>query len=270
MNSRRLITALLAAFAVSAVCTIFLARKIAPKSGAHIEVRHYVSATRPLAPGEIVRADALGSIDWPAKQPLAGAYVKASDVVGRSLLYPVQAGQPIIDQDLGDASGFGLTARIPPGLRAIALKSDDIVGVGGFLYPSSHVDVLVTYRTDKSPETMTATVLQDVQVLATDHQTKPDPDGKPATVNVVTLLLTPDEAERVVLASTQGTIHFVLRNGSDRDKVVDAPVQMSEFGAAPAATLPAREVAMHTAPAARPPRYTVETITGDKATKAEF
>src|SRR5665213_31876 len=153
---------------------------------------------------------------------------------------------------------MGLTVKIPDGMRAVALRSDEVVGVAGFLFPGSHVDVLVTYRSEKSPDPTTATVLQDAEVLAAGHQVEPDPTGKPATVNVVTLLMKPDDAERVVLASTQGSIHFVLRNSTDREQVADAPVELSELipGVGPTAAA---------APKARAPqvkRFIVETVLG--------
>ncbi len=271
MNTRRLIPALAAALVISAICTFLLARVIHANAGKHPKVRQYLAAKRPIAPGEVIKADALTPIDWPASQPIQGAYSRPAELVGRAAIYPVAAGQPIIDKDLASAGAeLGLTNRIPEGMRAIALKSDDVVGVAGFVFPGSHVDVLVTYRTDRSPEPMTATVLQDAEVLADGHQTQPSPDGKPATVDVVTLLLTPQNAERVVLASTQGTIHFVLRNGSDREHVDGAPAQLSQFGAAPAAPAPVAHHAALVAVSRAKPSYSVETILGDKSSKTEF
>jgi pilus assembly protein CpaB len=143
-------------------------------------------------------------------------------------------------------------------MRAIALRSDEVVGVAGFLIPGSRLDVLVTYHTDKSPEPMTSTVLQNAEVIAAGHQVTPDPEGKPASATVVTLLLTPDEAERAVLASTQGTIHFVLRNASDKGR----PTMLSQLsGAASVARTTASPRGARHIPQAK---YQVETILGDK------
>ena len=96
-------------------------------------------------------------------------------------------------------------------------------------FPGSHVDVLVTYRSETAPEPATATVLQNVEVLAAGSQVQPSLDGKPSSVNVVTVLVTPNDAERVVLASTQGTIHFVLRNSEDHGQVNDPPVGLAQL-----------------------------------------
>ena len=269
MTSRRLMPALLAALVISAACTLFIGHKLSQHTGSRIVWRQYLSATRPILPGEVLKAGDLKPINWAPNQTLQGGFTKADEVVGRSTIYPIEAGQPIIDKDLASAgAGLGITTRIPEGMRAIALKSDDVVGVGGFVYPGSFVDVLVTYRTDRSPEPITATVLQDAEVLAAGHQTQPTNDGKPETVNVVTLLLTPQNAERVVLASTQGTIHFVLRNSADRQHMTDPPALLSQFGGEP----PAAPVPHHVATVelARPKPYVVETITGDKSSKADF
>ena len=138
------------------------------------------------------------------------------EVAGRAALYPITPGQPVLAGYLAaPGSGIGLTAKIPDGMRATALKSNEVIGVAGFLYPGSHVDVLVTYRNEVSPMPMTQIVLQDAEVLTAGQKIEPDPQGKPETVSVVTLLLTPEDAQRVVLASTQGTVQFVLRNSAD-------------------------------------------------------
>ncbi len=101
-------------------------------------------------------------------------------------------------------SGIGLTVKIPEGMRATSVKSDEIVGVAGFLFPGSHVDVLVTFRSDRFPTPATQIVLQDVEVLTVGQKLEPDPQGKPENVSVVTLLLTPEDSQKLVLASTPG------------------------------------------------------------------
>jgi pilus assembly protein CpaB len=122
---------------------------------------------------------------------------------------------------------------------------------------------LVTYR-PQNQEPITATVLQDTQVVAVGHQIQPDPNGKPASVDVITILAKPEDAEKAVLASTQGTIHFVLRNATDRAVPGDPPVNLSQFaGNAPAKPAMARrEVNL------KP--YVVVTILGDKETSTSF
>jgi pilus assembly protein CpaB len=147
-----------------------------------------------------------------------------------------------------------------------------VVGVAGFLLPGTRVDVLVTYHTATSQFPVTSTVLQDAQILATGQKMQPDPDGKPTTSDVVTLLVSPADAEKVVLASAQGTVHFVLRNGQDHAQRTDAPAQISELGSftdlKPEAHVAAARQAP--APAAAPKPYTVQTIAGGKQTVETF
>lgn len=227
----------------------------------------YVTTAHPMNPGETLRAPDLTMVNWPRANPLNGAFVRPQDVVGRSLLYPVVPGQPILDQQLAAiGAGIGLTGEIPPGMRAIALRSDDVTGVDGFMMPGTHVDVLVTYHSNNEPEPITATVLQNVEVLAAGHQTQPDPTGKPASVDVVTLLLSPQDAEKAVLAAAQGNIHFVLRNGRDDATAKAAPLDVAELSGAP----PAHRVrpAPMRPPAPKP--WVVETWLGDKRSTDSF
>jgi pilus assembly protein CpaB len=274
MNFRRMTTALVMALLISGLCTYLLSRKMKGPSNHPVAEQKYVTPAHSMQAGEILKADNMELITWPTINPIPGAFTKPDDLIGRSLLYPMDKGQPITDKLVtAIGAGVGLAGKIPNGMRAIALRSDEVMGVAGFLLPGSHVDVLVTYRTDKSPEPTTATVLQDSEVIAAGHQIQPDPEGKPATVTVVTLLLTPDDAERAVLASTQGTIHFVLRSGSDKEKVVDAPMLMSELSSKPASTragLPTHVSGTHSAPHPAQTQFIVETILGDKVTTTSF
>jgi pilus assembly protein CpaB len=227
----------------------------------------YVAPSHALQAGEVLGANNTDLVSWPEAVPVEGASTRIADVLGREVLFPLAQGQPILDRDLSAAgSGTGLASKIPDGMRGVALRSDEVVGVAGFLIPGSHLDVLVTYRPDNSPEPLTATVLQDAVVIAAGHQTEPDPTGKTTTdAAVVTLLLTPDESQRAVLASTQGAIHFVLRNGADTTRSTDAPVLLSQLAVRPSTG--GRPVARVPAPASAPApkRREIETVLGGVA-----
>ncbi|HEX3660374.1 MAG TPA: Flp pilus assembly protein CpaB [Acidobacteriaceae bacterium] len=260
--------ALVVALVISGLFTFWLSRRVgrAPKV-APPQNQQYVAAARSLDPGEIIRKEDLNLIEWPKSHPLAGSFVRVDDVVGRAVLYPLASGQPILDRQLAAAgSGMGLTARIPSGMRAIALSSNEVIGVAGFLMPGTHVDVLVTYHDPSNPDPITATVLQDAEVLAAGHQVQPDPTGKPSTVDVVTLLLSPEDAEKAVLASAQGSIHFVLRNGGDHAQANAAPVGLPQLASFPGKVHERRVVAGATGPAP----WVVETMLGTKRTTASF
>ena len=272
MNPRRLIFAMVIALGVSGLFTWWLSKKFSKPNAAAPSRHQYVAAAANLDAGEMLRPNNLNLIDWPETTPLQGAFAKPEEVAGRIVMFPLSAGQPILERQLSaPGSASGLTVKIPEGMRAISLKSDDIVGVAGFLLPGTYVDVLVTYHTVATAEPITATILQNVQILAAGQKFQPDPEGKAASVDVVTLLVKPDDAERVVLASSQGMVHFVLRNGTDKDNSKQPAVQLSQLeGGAPP-----RPVAV--APVSRPVRsapvvnsYVVETVNGGKQTLESF
>jgi pilus assembly protein CpaB len=268
VNTRRLFLALFGALVISGSCTMVLGRKIAQSSRTSVPKVRYVAASKPIAAGEIVKAEDVIYTEWPASQPVEGAFAKPDDVTGRSAVYPMTKGQIVLNDYLAArGAGIGLTTKIPDGMRAIALKSDEVVGVAGFLFPGARVDVLVTYRPAQGPDQVTSTVLQNAQVVAVGHQIQPDPAGMTTPVDVVTILANPNDAEKVVLASTLGSIHFVLRNGSDQVETQNATVQLSQLGP-PVAEKAAAHKAL-TGPA-KPKPYVVQTIMGDKQTTTSF
>jgi pilus assembly protein CpaB len=270
LTARRLLLALLVALIVSGAFTFWLSTKFAHLHNAKPASLQYVATATDLDAGQTLRPADLQRIDWPSTMALVGAFSKPEDVVGRTLLYPLAKGEPILPRQLSaPGAGVGLSTKIPDGMRAISLKSGEVVGVAGFLLPGTRIDVLVTYHSPGSTDPITSTVLQDAQILAAGQKMQPDPEGKPTTVDVVTLLVKPYDAERVVLASAQGTVHFVLRNGSDHAQLADQPAQMSGLGeVAKSASAPIRTRKIAT-PAA-PTTYSVETLRGDKHTVESF
>jgi pilus assembly protein CpaB len=273
MKAKRLLTALLIALTVSGLFTFWLSRRVA--KGARVVVpqkQRYVAASEALEAGEFLKPASLQMVDWPVSSPLSGGFTKIDDVAGRIVLYPLPKGEPILERQLAAAgSGAGLTANIPSGMRAISVRSDEVVGVAGFLLPAAHVDVLMTFHSAFAPAPQTLTVLQDVVVLAVGQQTHPQPDGKPISVNVVTLLLKPEDAEKLVLATSLGVIYFVLRNGADKEQALSPPVGLNQLAGDsstppnPVAVLPVNKLLP-----ARPKRYEVETILGDKQVVTGF
>ncbi len=273
MDIRRLSLALFIALVLSAGATYLLYSRIKnQKSAAPVTIR-VVAAVDQLAAGTPLAPNNLKLVDWPASIPLTGTFSKPEEVIGRSLIYPVNPNQPVVETDLASpGSGIGLSVKIPDGMRAISIRSNDVVGVAGFLYPGSHVDVLLTFRPDNDSTPLTQTILQDVDVLTAGQTLEPDPKGRAQTVNVVTLLLSPRDAQKLVLATQQGSVQFVLRNGADQNKPEQKPVLASQLMADVAPPAPRPHVAVAAAPkAVRPPEYyTVETIEGDKHTVTKF
>lgn len=269
MNPRRILFALTLALIVSGACTWVASRALrAQPAGRAGLTLHYAAPSRSLQAGEVLKPESLELVAWPDTDPLDGAFAATGGLAGRELLFPLDKGQPILDRHLSaPGAGTGLASRIPNGMRAVALRSDEVVGVAGFLLPGSHLDVLVTYRSDDAPEPVTATVLQNAVVAAVGNRIEPDPDGKPSAVTVVTLLLTPEEAERAVLASNQGTIHFVLRNGGDQSSNTQSPIALSQLaGATPfSARIKTAPPAMPHVKTSHEGEHGIEMVLGDSA-----
>ncbi len=237
-------------------------------------ITQIVASATDLPPGVALAAKDLTLIDWPSDVTLPGSFNKLEAVIGHPLIHSLGPKQPIVQRDLGvEGSGIGLATKIPPGMRATAVRSNEIVGVAGFLYPGSHVDVLATYNLPGSVGTLTQTVLQDVEVLTAGQTIEPDPQGKPQAVSVVTLLLSPEDSQKLQLASTQGSIQFVLRNGTDTKSVELHPTRVDQLVASmkapdPPTTKRARKTKAVAAPSQ--PTYVLEVIQGTKRTVHKF
>lgn len=235
-------------------------------------ITHIVASATELPAGVALSGKDVTLIEWPADVPLSGSFDKVEAVIGHPLIRSVGAKEPIRPRDLGiEGSGIGLATKIPPGMRATAVRSNEIVGVAGFLYPGSRVDVLATYSLPGTTGSLTQTVLQDVEVLTAGQTIEPDPQGKPQQVNVVTLLLSPEDSQKLQLASTQGTIQFVLRNGTDKGNLDLHPTRVDQLVAV--AKPPAPPVAKRAnRPAVAPakPVYVLEVIQGTQRTVHKF
>src|SRR5436305_5019029 len=176
-----------------------------------------VAAATDLQVGTTLSAKDVTLLDWYSDALPSGAFTKTDAAIGHPLLYPLGAKEPILQRDLGvEGAGIGLAGKIPEGMRATAIRSNEIVGVAGFLYPGSRIDMLVTFTPPGGTMPVTQTVLQNVEVLTAGQTIEPDPQGKPQSVNVVTLLLSPENSQKLQLASAQGNIQFVLRSGADQ------------------------------------------------------
>lgn len=275
MDVRRIAIALAIALGISAVATYLVYTNLVKKQkAARSQTVKVVAASGPLQAGSALASENLTMIDWPTSVPLTGSFVKTEDVIGRALIYPIPAKSPVLEHDLAvPGSGIGLTVKIPEGMRAVAVRSNDVVGVAGFLYPGSHVDVLLTYRPPSGEASVTQTVLQNVEVLTAGQQIEPDPKGKPQNVAVVTLLLSPQDSQKLILAGTQGSIQFVLRNGADKATVETKPVVMADVTLGPKATKSpelARIVARVKPVPQVPKFYIVETVAGEKRSTDKF
>jgi pilus assembly protein CpaB len=151
----------------------------------------------------------------------AGSFSNPAEPVGRVLVAPVKQNETIMESKLAprDVTTGGVSAVVTQGMRAIAVAGDKVIGLGGFIQPGNYVDILVTVQDPQNDKLhYTKTVLENIRVLATGIQVDNKGD-KPAPVDVFTVEVTPEEAERLSLAAVQGKLHFALRNVTDRNKV---------------------------------------------------
>jgi pilus assembly protein CpaB len=210
-----------------------------------------VVAVRALPLGSVVAADAVRLRGIPESMFPAGGFSRLEDVIDRPVTSNIQADEPVLEARIAArGSGIGLAPLIPPGMRAISVRVNDVVGVAGFVLPGMRVDVLVTGQASNHPETMTRTVLQNIGVLSAGQTIQND--GKNAiSTPVVTLLVTPEDAEALTLANIEGRIQLVLRNSSDLVLANPRGRQLNELYGPRIALPPAASTA---APAAAPRR----------------
>jgi pilus assembly protein CpaB len=193
-----------------------------------------VVAARALPLGSILTRDALKVRNVPEQLFPAGAFSRIEDVVDRPAVSGIQPDEPVLEARLAArGSGVGLAPLIPPGMRAIAVRVNDVVGVAGFVLPGMRVDVLITGRPSNFPDTVTRTVLQNIAVLSAGQAIQAD--GKTSiSAPVVTLLVTPADAEALTLANNDGHVQLVLRNSTDEGVSSTRGRQLNELYAAPA------------------------------------
>jgi pilus assembly protein CpaB len=246
-----------------------------PQAGASVPTSPVVVAKYDLAIGAELKLDDLKVVQWPSSSLPAGVIAAPEEILGRGLVMPVIENEPILPMKLASKeAGAGLPPVIPPGLRAVSVRVNEVIGVAGYVLPGTHVDVVATVNPSDKPSEMTSKViLTDVQVLAAGTKLEQSGQGeKPQAVSVVTLLVNPDEAERLTLASGEGKIMLALRNPLDKEAPATKGVRAAALVGTPAPTPTARRAASQrasagaAAPAPAPPAEptTVEIIRGDK------
>jgi pilus assembly protein CpaB len=228
-----------------------------------------VVAASDLDVGAELTKDDLRIVQWPANAVPPAAISDVNEVVGRGLILPVIQNEPILPMKLASKdAGAGLPPAIPPGLRALSVRVNEVIGVAGYVLPGTHVDVVATVNpTDNKAEMTSKVILTNVLVLAAGTKIERDTDkNKPMPVSVVTLLVDPDEAERLTLASGEGKIQLALRNPLDKGAAQTRGVRPAMLLGAPA-SMPRAPKVVKPAPLVAPPAPAVsmvEVIRGDK------
>jgi pilus assembly protein CpaB len=237
-----------------------------------VPTKRVIVANADLSLGSELGRDDLKSVEWPASAVPEGAFEDPAALIGRGLIDSIVRHEPILPGKLASKeAGSGLPPIIPKGKRAMSVRVNEVIGVAGYVLPGTRVDIVATQSPTAKAEDMTSkVVLSNVEVLTAgtrlEHDSK---DGKPISVTVVTLVVTPDEAERLTLASTEGKIQLALRNPLDVDSPATAGVKpgilMGTVQQRQAVPVVRRSAPANTSvPAFIPPAPTVEIIRGDK------
>jgi pilus assembly protein CpaB len=219
-------------------------------------------------------------VQWPASSRLDGSLSDPRTVVDRGAIVAIAANEPITESKLAaQGAGAGLPPTIPPGMRAMSVRVNEVVGVAGFVVPGTRVDVLVTFESrTQASESVARVVVSNVQVLTAGtrfDQEKARQDNRPIPTSVVTLLVTPEDAQRLALAAAEGRITLILRNPLDNAPTESAGIRAGGLMgnptpppvAAPRSAPKPSAAAAPVVPLPPPPApYTVEAIRGAKRT----
>jgi len=247
----------------------YLRERTTPLMAAEPRQTNIVLSARALPVGAVVTERDVKLVGWPG-EALPDGYIRSiKDAVGRGVITAVAENEPLLAAKMStkDAGG-GLPIIIRDGMRAVSVRVDEVIGVAGFVIPGTRVDVLLTLDNNSGrQQAVTRTLLQNVQTLAAGQSVTRDKEGKPQTVTVITLLVSPDNAELLALAAKEGRIQLALRNTLDTVPVATSGARADRLSpSAPAPNRPQRPAAP--APKANP--TVVEGYRGGQRTLTTF
>jgi pilus assembly protein CpaB len=273
-RTNRTLLVFLMSVLVAGAASFFVYRAVQQIPVREVEVSNYqvAVAAKSLPVGSMVTAADVKMVAWPSSSPVAGGYSNVENVVNRGLIAPVVENEPLTSTKLASPEvGAGLPPTIATGMRAISVKVNEVIGVAGFVVPGTRVDVVVTLTGQNI--SMSRVVVSNVQVLTagTKFDQEQARDGKPLPSTVVTLLVTPEDAERVALAAAEGSIMLTLRNPLDTLPTETKGTRLAALMGAPDPAPVVRVVqgvrraeAPKPEPPAAPSVYSVETIRAAK------
>jgi pilus assembly protein CpaB len=247
----------------------------APVKAVNVPTQPVVVAATDLQLGTALKKDDLQVIAFPQGSAPEGSFSQPADILGRGLIMPLVKNEPVLAAKLASKeAGAGLPPVIPEGMRAVSVRVNEVVGVAGYVLPGNRVDVVATASpTESRSDTTSKVVLTNVQVLtAGTRMEQGQDDNKPTQVTVVTLLVNPEHAERLALASTEGKIQLALRNPLDQGAPETPGIRTAGLmGGKPAAAPTGARVARGRKPELKAqveapvaPQPVVEMIRGDK------
>jgi pilus assembly protein CpaB len=298
MAERRFTIVIYVAIATAAAATFGVYRVLdKTRQESKIPVRTVVVAARDLPEGTRIEQGMVSAKDWPAATVPEGAFSHPDSLVGRVTRVPVFTGEPMVPGRLAPAgTAGGLEVKIGVGKRAMAIRINDVAGIAGLIQPNSRVDVLVSLRDDIAQGKQVAKLfMENMRVLSVGTQVERGADGQAIQATTATLEVTPQEAERLMIASSSGSIQLVLRGYGDPDSVktkgamsgdviaslgqvvapTPAPTPAPRPRAAaprpqPAAPTPAAPVVVQRPAPPPPDSITVQVFRGDRLSQQKF
>src|ERR1700728_581259 len=273
MNRSRLLMIGAVALALGVLVALFVYRNLQGRVSASSEPgADVIVAADDIQVGARVEEHDVRLVKYPASALPAGTFNTRGKVLGRGVILPISRGEFLLPSKLApENAGAGLPALIPPGMRAVSVRVNEVVSVAGFVGPGTRVDVLLTGTPNGSSESQTNTVLQNVAVIASGHTLERSASGEPQNTPVITLLASPEDAERLTLASMEGKIQLSLRNPLDThtDPVDPANAKGLYKGSTPVAVAPRVHIHPVTQKTPTPPPssvISVDVYKGDKKT----
>jgi len=272
MNRTRLLMIGVLALALGTIAGLIAYRNLQSRSGPGESGVPVVVAADDIQVGARIEEHDVRIANLPPSSLPANTYDRRSKVLGRGVVVPIAKGEFILPSKLaGEEAGAGLPSLIPNGMRAVSVRVNEVVSVAGFVTPGTRVDVLLTGTPEGGNDQQTTTVLQNVRVIATGHTLEHSATGEAQNTAVITLLVSPDDAQRLTLASSQGHIQLALRSPLDtkQDDVASSSARGLYKGSAPIVTpvrLPRAVVVKKPAAPVSPASsvVSVEVIEGDK------
>jgi len=276
-QTRTLVVLLVALGAASAASWgVYRAISRIPVREVEIATAHAVVAASSLSMGTLLTKENVKLVAWPSQNPIGGGFDNVEAVIDRGVIVSLSENEPVTEIKLAPKdAGAGLGTVIPAGMRALSVRVNEIIGVAGFVVPGTRVDVLVTVR-ELNGTSRTQVVLDNVQVLSAGtryDQENARQEGKPIPSTVVTVLVSPEDAERITLAQSEGQIMLALRNPLDTEPTDTEGARLAGlFGEAPPPPAPAPRAVARRVEAPPPPApvstiYTVEAIRAAKRTE---
>jgi pilus assembly protein CpaB len=276
-QTRTLIVIAIAVLVASAA-SFFMYRLVQQMPVREVEVGSVptVVAARNIPVGTMLVKEDLKVVGWPAKTPVAGGFKAVDEVTNRGLISAIAENEPITEPKLSPlGAGAGLAPTIPAGMRAISVRVNEVIGVAGFVIPGSRVDLMVTVRDPGNQAPITKAVVNNIEVLTAGSrydQENSRAEGKPIPTGVVTLLATPQDAEKIQLAASEGSITLTLRNPLDVTPTQTLGARLPGLLGNPSPPPVERRVegrrVVQAVPPPPPPKiYTVEAIRAAKRTE---